>query len=117
MPQPTEKPASATPAELDELLAQAAAAVRVLPTIEECRRLDQELAAVIGGLGDRVRQHQQALASDTAEWARCERALVGGRDALLGSLGSGLRSAAEHVAEMGRAARVLAEVADSIATR
>lgn len=114
MPQPTDKPAPATPAELDDLLAQAAAAVRVLPTIEECRRLDRALAAVIGDLADRVCRHQQAFAADTAEWTRCERVLIRGRDALCGSLGNGLRSAARHVAEMGQAARELSEAAEVI---
>ncbi|MGW5633976.1 DUF6415 family natural product biosynthesis protein [Streptomyces sp. NPDC003832] len=114
MPQPTEHPAPTTPAELDELLAQAAAALRILPTYDECRRLDRVLGQAIGVLADEVRVSLQYFAPDTADWARREAALVAARDALCGTLGDGLQSAARHVACLGEAARGLAECTRSV---
>ena len=106
MPHSTEHHAQAQ--HLDQLIAEAAAATGILPTIDRCQQLHDELRAAIGQLADQVRRRLD-YPSDTAEWARCERALLQAQGALLGSLGLGLRSAALHVQTLGEAAAVLAE--------
>jgi uncharacterized protein YgbK (DUF1537 family) len=94
---------------LDQLIAEAADATGILPTIDRCQQLHDELRAAIGDLADQVRRRLDYQASDTAEWTRCERALLQAQGALLGSLGAGLRSAALHVQTLGEAAAALSD--------
>ena len=93
---------------LDQLIAEAADATGILPTIDRCQQLHDELRAAIGQLADQVRRRLD-YPSGTAEWTRCEHALLQAQGALLGSLGAGLRSAALHVQTLGEAAAVLAD--------
>ena len=107
MPHSTEHHAQAQ--HLDQLIAEAADATGILPTIDRCEELHDELRAAIGQLADQVRRRLDYQASDTAEWTRCEHALLKAQGALLGSLGAGLRSAALHVQTLGEAAAALAD--------
>lgn len=93
----------------EALIAEAEAASGMLPTIDDCRRLETGLRDAIGDLADTVRRRQDRLPRDEAAWQRCERALLDAQAALCGSLGLGLRSAALHVATLGQAARALAD--------
>jgi hypothetical protein len=93
---------------LDQLIAEAADATGILPTIDRCEELRDQLRAAIGDLADQVRRRLD-YPSDTAEWTRCERALLQAQGALLGSLGAGLRSAALHVQTLGEAAAALSD--------
>lgn len=94
---------------LDELIAEAVAAnaTPILPPFEECQRLHDSLRPAIGELAAQVRRRQDYLARGTTGWQACERGLLQAQGALIGDLGTGLRSAALHVATLGEAARVL----------
>ncbi|MCX5253679.1 DUF6415 family natural product biosynthesis protein [Streptomyces canus] len=105
MPHSTEH--HGTTQHLDQLIAEAADATGILPTIDRCQQLHDELRTAIGQLADQVRRRLD-YPSDTAEWTRCEHALLQAQGALLGSLGAGLRSAALHVQTLGEAAAALA---------
>ena len=107
MPHSTEHHAQAQ--HLDQLIAEAADVTGILPTIDRCQQLHDELRAAIGDLANQVRRRLDYQASDTAAWTRCEHALLKAQGALLGSLGAGLRSAALHVQTLGEAAAALAE--------
>jgi hypothetical protein len=106
---------AATPHQRYEaLIAEAeAAAAGILPTIDDCRRLEAAMLRAIRDLADRVRRRQDRLPRDDAAWQVCERALLDAQAALCGSLGFGLRSAALHVATLGQAARALADIRDA----
>lgn len=106
MPHSTEHHAPAQ--HLEQLLAEAAAVTGILPTIDRCQQLHDQLRAAIGPLADQVRRRLDYLPSDTADWTRCDRALLQAQGALLGSFGVGLRSAALHVQTLGEAAAALA---------
>jgi len=98
-----------TPAQhLDQLIAEAATATGILPTIERCHELRDELRAAITDLADQVRRRLDYLPRDTADWTRLEGALLQAQGALLGGFGRGLRSAALHVQTLGEAAAALA---------
>ncbi|WP_020135001.1 DUF6415 family natural product biosynthesis protein [Streptomyces sp. 351MFTsu5.1] len=105
----TEQRATAQQADLDQLIAEAASATGILPTIDRCEQLRDRLRPHIRRLSEQVRQRQDHLPRDDADWIRCERALLQAQGALTGSLGSGLRSAALHVHTLGEAAAVLAD--------
>jgi hypothetical protein len=107
MTHPTEQAAPPQQHELAALLAAADAATGILPTIDECRRLEAQLRAAIGPLADTVRRRQDRLAQDETAWQACEDALLGAQAALCGGPGLGLRSAALHVQALGEAARAL----------
>ncbi|MDH6610361.1 hypothetical protein M2164_005996 [Streptomyces sp. SAI-208] len=92
----------------EQLIAEAASATGILPTIERCEELRDQLRAAITGLAEQVRRRLDNPATSTAEWIRCDRALLQAQGALTGSLGSGLRSAALHVQTLGEAAQALA---------
>jgi hypothetical protein len=94
---------------LDQLIAEAADATGILPTIDRCEELRDQLRAAIGDLADQVRRRLDYTSTGTAEWTGCERALLQAQGALLGSLGAGLRSAALHVQTLGEAAGALAD--------
>lgn len=108
MSHPTERTAP-THQRYAALIAEAEAAAGILPTIDDCRRLEAEVRRAIAQLADEVRRRQDYLAPDTAAWTSCERALLTAQGSLLGGLGLGLRSAALHVATLGEAARALVE--------
>jgi hypothetical protein len=107
MPHHTEQHAPPQP-RLDDLLAEAEAATGILPTIEDCRRLETQLCAAIRHLADSVRRRQDRLPESSVAWQACEDALLGAQAALCGGLGLGLRSAALHVATLGQQVRALA---------
>ncbi|WP_109000747.1 DUF6415 family natural product biosynthesis protein [Streptomyces rishiriensis] len=108
MTQPTDQTAPAHQ-RYAALIDEAEAAAGMLPTIDACRRLEDELRAAITDLADRVRREQGRLARDTIDWNVREQALLGAQAALCGGPGLGLRSAALHVATLGAAARSLAD--------
>jgi hypothetical protein len=89
------------------LIVEAEAATGILPTIDDCRRIEAELRAAIGPLAEAVRRRQDRLPREGAAWQACEAALLGAQGALFGDLGRGLRSAALHVQTLGQAARAL----------
>jgi hypothetical protein len=91
------------------LIAEAEAATGILPTIDDCRRLEAAVRDAIGDLAAGARRRQDRLPRDEAAWQQCERALLVAQAALCGGLGLGLRSAALHVATLGQAARALAD--------
>jgi hypothetical protein len=94
---------------LDQLIAEAADATGILPTIDRCEELRDQLRDAITELSDQVRRRLDYRAPDTAEWTRLESALLQAQGALLGGLGRGLRSAAVHVKTLGEAAAALTE--------
>lgn len=94
------------------LIADAEAAAGMLPTIDDCQRLERELRGAIEVLATRVRRDQDRLPRDCADWAIRERALLDAQAALCGGPGRGLRSAALHVATLGAAARALGDCID-----
>jgi hypothetical protein len=96
----------------EALIDEAERAAGILPTIDDCRRLNHELRAAIGDLAGRVRQQQDRLQHGAVAWQAHEDALLGAQAALCGGLGLGLRSAALHVATLGQAARALADRID-----
>jgi GTP1/Obg family GTP-binding protein len=107
----TEQRTTAQQAELDELIAEAKDATGILPTIDRCQQLRNELQGRITDLANQVRRRLDYLPAGTDEWMRLEGALLQAQGALLGGLGRGLKSAAVHVKTLGEAA---AELADCI---
>lgn len=105
MPHSTEHQPATQP--LDELIAEAQAATGILPTIDRCQHLRDELRAAVTDLADQVRRHLDYAATGTPEWTRLESALLQAQGALLGGFGRGLRSAAVHVKTLGEAAAAL----------
>jgi hypothetical protein len=109
MSNPTDRAAlqAAREPALNGLIAEAEAATGMLPTIDDCRRLRDDLRAAIGRLADQVRRRQDYLARGITGWQQCEEALLQAQGALIGDLGRGLKSAADHVRVLGEAARAL----------
>jgi hypothetical protein len=105
------EPATAAHQRYDDLIAEAEAAAGILPSIDDCRRLEAELRAAIRVLAEQVRARQDRLPQEDSTWQACEAALLAAQGALCGGLGLGLRSAALHVATLGAAAKRLADVA------
>lgn len=105
MTHPTDRAATHQP--LDQLIAEAKDAAGILPTIDRCTQLRDELRPTIRRLADEVRRRQDTLLLGS-DWERCERALLKAQAALCGSFGFGLRSAAIHVKTLGEAAETLA---------
>ncbi|MDF2707055.1 MAG: hypothetical protein K0R62_2707 [Nonomuraea muscovyensis] len=95
------------------LIAEALAATGILPTIDDCRRLNAALRAAIGDLAERIRLQQDRTPREAASWQRCEEALLTAQAALFGDLGLGLRSAALHVQTLGEALSGLALAAEA----
>ncbi|MEH0552614.1 DUF6415 family natural product biosynthesis protein [Streptomyces sp. B21-101] len=108
MTQPTERTAPAHQ-RYEALIDEAAHATGILPTIDDCRRLERDLVRALGDLVGCVRVLQDRLPRDADGWRACERALLDAQAALCGGMGLGLRSAALHVATLGQAARQLAD--------
>src|SRR3954466_5037566 len=94
---------------LDDLIAEACDATGILPTIDRCQQMRDELRAVVTGLAAQVRRRLDSADSGTPEWTRLESALLQAQGALLGGFGRGLRSAAVHVKTLGEAAAALAD--------
>lgn len=107
MPHSTEHQPATQP--LDDLIAEAQAATGILPTIDRCQQLRDELRAAVTALADQVRRRLDDADIDTPRWTRLERALLQAQGALLGGFGVGLRSAAVHVKTLGEAAAALAD--------
>jgi len=93
---------------LEQLLAEAASATGILPTIDRCHEMRDQLRAAIRDLSEQVRHQLDGELEGTPEWRRLDQALLQAQGALTGSLGLGLRSAALHVKTLGAAAAVLA---------
>ena len=96
---------------LDGLLAEAAAAVVVLPPIADCERLERDLRWAVRGLADQVRGQLAHYPRGGIDWNRRDQALIAAQYTLTGGLGDGLLSAARHVAALGERARELREIA------
>ncbi|MER8004737.1 DUF6415 family natural product biosynthesis protein [Streptomyces sp. NPDC094149] len=105
MDQSTEPPG--TRQTLDDLIAEGLAATGILPTIDRCKQLRDDLVREVRPLIDEVRQQQSYLPAHTIDWQRCETALLQAQAALCGGLGLGLRSAALHVHTLAEAAHAL----------
>ncbi|MFJ5973489.1 DUF6415 family natural product biosynthesis protein [Streptomyces sp. NPDC093060] len=109
MNQPTDRAApDYTPAQVDALIAESAAATGILPTIDRCHHLNRQLRAAIQQLADQVRQRQAAFPERSRDWYRCDRLLTDTGTVLAEGMGHGLLSAALHVAALGRQAQALA---------
>jgi hypothetical protein len=96
---------------LDGLLADAAAALDILPPIAVCERLERDLRWAVRGLADQVRGQLAHYPRGSIDWNRRDQALLGAQATLTGTLGDGLLSAARQVAALGERARVLREIA------
>lgn len=96
---------------LDGLLAEARAALDMLPPIDTCKRLERELRRAVRELADRVRPQLAYYPPGSVDWNVRDAALIAARDTLTGTLGDGLVSAARQVAALGERARVLREIA------
>lgn len=96
---------------LDGLLAEAAAAVVVLPPIAECERLERDLRRAVRDLAEWVRGELAHYPPGSVDWNRRDTALIAAQSTLTGGLGDGLMSAARHVAALGERARELREIA------
>lgn len=94
---------------LERLIAEAADATGILPTIDRCEELRDQLRDAITGLATQVRRRLDCAAPGTAEWTRLDGALLQAQGALLGGLGLGLKSAALHVQTLGEAVAALAD--------
>lgn len=104
MTNPTDRAAVHT---LDDLISEAYAATGVLPTIDNCRRINDGLRQAIGELAKQV-QHLKAMQPvRSRDWYRCDKLLDGTTHLLACDMGSGLLSAAMHVAELGRHCQML----------
>ncbi|MFC9286531.1 DUF6415 family natural product biosynthesis protein [Streptomyces sp. NPDC057052] len=110
MNHPTEQ-AAPPHRDYEPLIAEALAATGILPTIDDCRRLNAALRDAIGDLADQVRRRQDRTPREDAAWQACEDALLRAQGALCGDLGLGLRSAALHVEALGQAVHALAACA------
>lgn len=109
MQQPTDRATSDQT--LDGLLAEAAAALIVLPPIADCERLERDLRRAIRDLANQVRGQLAHYPPGSIDWNRRDQALIAAQYTLTGTLGSGLKSAARQVAALGERARVLREIA------
>ena len=96
---------------LDGLLAEAAAAVVILPPIADCERLERDLRWAVRGLADQVRGQLAHYPAGSVDWNRRDTALLAAQYTLTGGLGDGLLSAARQVAALGERARELREIA------
>ncbi|MFJ4785182.1 DUF6415 family natural product biosynthesis protein [Streptomyces sp. NPDC088794] len=92
---------------LDELISEAYAATGILPTIDDCRRLNEQLRAAIKELADEVRRRRDQMPARSRDWYRCDRLLADTGPLLAEDMGAGLLSAAMHVAELGRHCQML----------
>lgn len=107
MQQPTEHHSAAQQQELDQLISEAYAATGILPTIDDCHRLNERLRAAIKGLADQVKVRQDGQTAGTRDWYRCDRLLADTETVLAETMGPGLLSAAMHVAALGRHCQAL----------
>ena len=107
MSQPTDR--AAPEQTLDRLISEAFAATGILPTIDACRRMDEQLRAAIEELAEQVRARQAAARPRSRTWYRCDRLLVDTAETLAADMGSGLLSAATHVSALGRHCQRLRE--------
>lgn len=96
---------------LDGLLAEAAAALDMLPPIADCERLERDLRRAVRDLADQVRRQLARYPPGGIDWNRRDQALLAAQNTLTGTLGDGLLSAARQVAELGKRARELREIA------
>ncbi|MFB7499999.1 DUF6415 family natural product biosynthesis protein [Streptomyces sp. NPDC056161] len=107
MTQPTDRPVTRQP--LDDLIAEAAAATGILPTIDRCHQLNRELRAALADLASQARTRQAAAGDRSRDWYRYDRLLTDTAGVLGQGLGYGLLSAALHVSALGRQAQALAD--------
>ncbi|MCX5335498.1 DUF6415 family natural product biosynthesis protein [Streptomyces sp. NBC_00140] len=97
-----------TPEQVDELVAASEIATGILPTIDWCRDLDQQLRDAIADHLDLVRQQQAALVDRSRGWYLRDKLITATDEVLQTEMGSGSLSAALHVAGLGRQLRALA---------
>lgn len=92
---------------VDDLISEAYAATGILPTIDRCRELNTALREHIRQLDGQVRQRQDKASQRSRDWYRCDRLAADTRELLAHDMGSGLMSAALHVAQLGRHCQML----------
>lgn len=100
MTNPTDHPP--TREHVRELLADAQAATGILPTIDQCQRLNDELRRLLADLDAQVRQRQAQSVPRSRDWYAADRLTADAAAVLAESMGLGLLSAATHVAALGR---------------
>jgi hypothetical protein len=105
MSKPTDRAAPIQP--LDILIAEALDATQMLPRPEHCEILNRQLRAAIGDLYLAAQQQLPEHAERSRGWYRIQNMLDATNDVLAGDLGSGLLSAALHLAALGRQAQAL----------
>jgi len=98
---------SATRESLDALIDAAFDATCVLPTIDRCRELDEQLRDAIDPLYATAREQADAYPARSRDWYRLTGLLEAADEALAAGLGAGLMSAALHLAALARVARGL----------
>ncbi|MER6350707.1 DUF6415 family natural product biosynthesis protein [Streptomyces sp. NPDC001634] len=108
MNHPTEPAAPhQTPGALDRLISEAFGATRVLPPHDRCVELRSQLRAAIEALHLDAREARTGTVEYSRDWWRLTNAITDADHALAEDLGSGLLSAALHVAELARRAQAL----------
>lgn len=105
MTNPTDHPP--TREHVQQLLDDAAAATGILPTIDQCQQLNNELRRLLAELDQQVRHRQADLTPRSRDWYAADRILVDTGVVLADTMGLGLLSAATHVAALGRQAAVV----------
>lgn len=101
---------------IDDLISEAYAATGILPTIDDCRRINDGLREAIGEHAEEIRERQAGLPARSRDWYRCDRLLADTVELLARDMGSGLLSAALHVAELGRHCQMLRDCLHDIPT-
>jgi hypothetical protein len=109
MANPTDQPAPHQT--IDDLIVEAVTAPRSFPRRERCAELDHALRVAIGDRYLVVQERLKEQAEYTRGWWRIRNVLDDVDGALAGDLGSGLMSAALHVAELARQTRALVDLA------
>ncbi|MFJ8929195.1 DUF6415 family natural product biosynthesis protein [Streptomyces sp. NPDC102364] len=89
------------------LIDEATAATGILPPHDRLVDLAAQLRTELRDLIPVVQARADGMNRGTTDWYSCDRALAGARETLEGDLGVGLRSAALHVASLGRFLGVL----------
>jgi hypothetical protein len=108
--QPTDR--TAPDQTVDGLIDEALDATRILPPYQRCTELNKQLRAAIGDLYPAVQEHAARQSERSRDWYRIHGALEETDDVLAAGLGSGLLSAALHLAALGRQCRTLKAIAD-----
>src|SRR5258705_425173 len=93
-----------TPEQVDELIGQAELATGILPPVEHCGELREQLPAAIAQPAGEMRQQQETPPDTSPAWYRCDRPPARTADLLKDRRPTASLAAALHVAALGRLA-------------